>query len=164
MVKLISQQADSSKSISDSAKLEGMLHSMLSSPCNFTPLLHFILPVQYDEMRAFAEIWINPESDEKDMPDEVSSGMHILMVIDVDSIGRYEAEFFVYNKTIDFLLFCPKGYEAGYDELMRSMQKILYGTEYRIGKTQVAELEKTRSLMDVFKSLPYRRVGVDVKV
>ena len=164
LVKLISQQAESSKSITDSAKLEGMLHSMLSSPCNFTPLLHYILPLQFDEMKAFAEIWINPESDEKEMRDEASSGMHILMVIDVDGVGRYEAEFFVYNKTIDFLLFCPKGSEKGYDDLMRSMPQIFSGTEYRLGKTQVAELEKTRSLMDVFKSLPYRRVGVDVKV
>ncbi|NLT64591.1 MAG: hypothetical protein GXY01_09105 [Clostridiales bacterium] len=70
----------------------------------------------------------------------------------------------MYNSTIDFLLFCPKGYETGYEELMRGIPKILYGTEYRLGKTQVAALEKTRSLMDVFKSLPYRRVGVDVKV
>lgn len=165
LVKLISQQAEQGKaSVSDSVKLEGILHSLLSSPCNFTPLLHFILPLQFDDMRAFAEIWINPESDEKDMPEDVSSGMHILMVIDVDSVGRFEAEFFVYNSTIDFLLFCPKGYETGYEELMRGIPKILYGTEYRLGKTQVAALEKTRSLMDVFKSLPYRRVGVDVKV
>ena len=87
-----------------------------------------------------------------------------MMVIDVESVGRFEAEFFVHDGIIDFSLFCPDGTQAGYEELMRSMPKLLYGTEYRIGTTRVAPLENTRSLMDVFKSLPYRRVGVDVKI
>jgi len=164
LIKLISQQIENGHNPADAAKMEKMLHSLLSSPCNFTPLLHFILPLQHGDMRAFAEIWINPESDEKDMPESSSPGMHLLMVIDVDDVGRFEAEFFVYNSTIDFLLYCPKGCEAGYEELMKSMPKLLYGTEYHSGRTEVLTFENTRSLMDVFKSLPIRRVGVDVKI
>lgn len=166
LVELISRQVELSKtSVSESAKLEGILHSLLSSPCNFTPLLHFILPLQYNDIKAFAEIWINPDSDEKDMPEEAEgSGIHILMVVDAENTGRFEAEFFVYNSTIDFLLLCPEGCENEYTEMMKDMPKLLLGTEYHIGKTRVATLEKTRSLMDVFKSLPYRRVGVDVKI
>ena len=164
LLKLISQQIENGNNPADIVKMEKMLHSLLSSPCNFTPLLHFILPLQQQDMRAFAEIWINPECDEKDMPENSSQGMHLLMVIDVDDVGRFEAEFFVYNSTIDFLLFCPKGCESGYEELMKSMPKLLYGTDYHIGRTEVLTFENTRSLMDVFKSLPFRRVGVDVKI
>lgn len=166
LVELISRQIESSKSsVSESAKLESILHSLLSSPCNFTPLLHFILPLQYDDMKAFAEVWINPESDEKDMPEEADgSGMHILMVIDVENTGRFEAEFYVYKSTIDFVLLCPSGCEKEYAEMMKDMPVLLSGTEYHVGKTRVAVLKETRSLMDVFKSLPYRRVGVDVKI
>jgi len=166
IVELLTKQNDSGKmSAADSLKMDGMLHSLLSSPCNFTPLLHFILPVQYDDTRSFAELWINPESDESDMPEDAGSGgMHILMVIDVDTVGRFEAEFYVYNNTVDFNLYCPKGSEAGYEEMMKAMPKLFYGSDYHLGKTQVETFEKTRSLMEVFKSLPYRRVGVDVKI
>lgn len=166
LVELITKQTSSGKmSVADSLKMENMLHSLLSSPCNFTPLLHFILPVQYEDTRSFAEVWINPESDESDMPEGAGSGgMHFLMVIDVDTVGRFEAEFFVYNNTVDFNLYCPKGSEAGYEEMMKSVPKLFAGTDYHLGKTQVAPFEKTRSLMEVFKSLPYRRVGVDVKI
>ncbi|NLV86786.1 MAG: hypothetical protein GX025_06175 [Clostridiales bacterium] len=165
IIELISRQRTAEgMSESDYAKTDKMLHSLLSSPCNFTPLLHFILPLQQDDMRAFAEIWINPEGDDKDMPDGVSGGMHFLMVIDVESVGRFEAEFFVRDGVIDMALYCPEGTQAGYEELMRSMPKLVYGTNYRIGTTRVAPLENPRSLMDVFKSLPYRRVGVDVKI
>lgn len=167
LVELITRQTESGKmSVADTLKMEGMLHSLLSSPCNFTPLLHFILPVQYEDSRSFAEVWINPESDESDMPEGAGSGgMHILMVIDVDTVGRFEAEYFVYgNNNVDINLYCPKGSESSYEDMMKTIPKLFYGTDYHLGKTQVAPFEKTRSLMEVFKSLPYRRVGVDVKI
>lgn len=47
-------------------KVEKIIHSLLSSPCNFTPLLHFVLPVQYQDLHSFAEIWINPNGGEDD--------------------------------------------------------------------------------------------------
>lgn len=164
LIKFISQQAEMGTSPTDALKLEKMLHSLLSSPCNFTPLLHFILPLQYNDARAFAELWINPDSDEKDMPENVSQGIHLLMVIDIEAVGRFEAELFAYDSTIDFLLYCPKGCEAGYEELVKSLPKLLSGTQYHAGRTEVLTFENTRSLMDVFKSLPYRRVGVDVNI
>lgn len=164
LITLISQQSARSANPADAAKLEKMLHSLLSSPCNFTPLLHFILPLQYNDMRAFAELWINPDSDEHDMPEGAAPGIHFLMVVDVEHVGRFEAEFFVYNSTIDFNLYCPKGSEAGYEGLMKAFPKLLYGSPYHAGKTELRPFEGTRSLMDVFKSLPYRRVGVDVKI
>ncbi|MFB0920123.1 MAG: antitoxin [Oscillospiraceae bacterium] len=164
IIRLISQQKEAGTSPADASKLEKMLYSLLSSPCNFTPLLHFILPLQYNDMRAFAELWINPEIDEKDIPENASQGMHLLMVIDVEGVGRFEAEFSVYNSTVDFSLYCPKGCEQGYEDFMKSLPKFFSGTSYHVGKTEVLTFENTRSLMDVFKSLPYRRVGVDVKI
>ena len=164
IIRLISQQREAGANSTDAAKLEKMLYSLLSSPCNFTPLLHFILPLQYNDMRAFAELWINPEFSEKDAPDNSSQGMHLLMVIDVEGVGRFEAEFSVCNSKIDFSLYCPKGCESGFEELMKTIPKLFYGTNYHLGKTEVLTFESTRSLMDVFKSLPYRRVGVDVKI
>lgn len=164
IIRLISQQRDAGANSSDATKLEKMLYSLLSSPCNFTPLLHFILPLQYNDMRAFAELWINPESNEKDTTENASQGMQLLMVIDVEGVGRFEAEFSVHNTTVDFSLYCPKGCETGYEELVKSFPKLFNGTSYHVGKTEVLTFENTRSLMDVFKSLPYRRVGVDVKI
>lgn len=164
LIKLIEQQAERGTNPADEIKLEKMLHSLLSSPCNFTPLLHFILPLQYREIRAFAELWINPDSDENDMPGNASRGIHLLMVMDIEGVGRFEAEFCVCGDTIDFFLYCPKECEPEYENLVKSLPKLLDNTQYRAGRTKVLTFETTRSLMDVFRSLPYRRVGVDVKI
>jgi len=150
--------------VSEMNKLETALHGLLLSPCNFTPLLHFMLPLQQDDMRALAEIWINREANEQEKADSSGEAIHVLMVIDINDVGRFEAEFYVHNSTIDFHLYCPEGSEKDYEELVRGIPKLLYGTEYHLGKTHLATLNKTRALTDVFKSLPHRGVGVNVKV
>lgn len=166
LIGLLSRQvSQETESVSDAARNEKILHSLLSSPCNFTPLLHYILPAYADSFRAFAEVWIHTgsESDGQNRPGS-EDGLHFLVVIDVEHVGRFEAEFFVRGRVIDFFLYCPPGLEGAYQPLISSFPSILSETEYRAGKASVRALQKTRSLMDVFKSLPYKRVGVDVKI
>lgn len=165
LVDLVSVQSKEDMSLNEQVRLEKIIHSLLSSPCNFTPLLHFVIPVLFGDMRSFAEIWINPNSDDHDdAHDPAERGIHMLLVIDVDAIGRFEAELFVKGKSIDLALFCPPGSERAYAGLRDGLSKAMAATEYRLGEVRVEPLERSRSLMSVFKSLPYRRTGVDVKV
>lgn len=167
MIKMLRKQSSNPDlSPSEADKLENILHSLLSSPCNFTPLLHFVIPSMLEDIRAFAEIWINPDSDEKDMPEGVTQGIHLLMVVDAEAIGRFEAEVFAYDKTVDINLFCPPEFERRFSTLVPDMMNELRGKgfSYRIGNVKLKPLAKARSLMDVFKSLPYKRVGVDVRI
>lgn len=156
--------SNESLSAGDEARIEQILHSLLSSPCNFTPLLHFIIPVEYQDMRSFAEIWINPESDEKDMPKGAGKGVHFLLVIDAEGVGRFEADVYIHERTVDFNLLCPPGLESFFSTLSTPLSQTFASMDYRVGSIQFAPLERPRSLMEVFKSLPYKRMGLDVKV
>lgn len=169
LVSLLNFQSSTSKeSLMDVAKTEKILHSLLSSPCNFTPLLHYIIPSVFGDVRSFAEMWINPQSDEHDYPEGSTKGkgIHFLMVMDIDGVGRFEVEFFAHETTklIDLSLYCPKGLEPQFTTMVRSLPGLLRNAEYKLGKAKIDTMKEPRSLMDVFKSLPYRRVGVDVTI
>ena len=151
---------------SSSDKLEKIIHSLLCSPCNFTPLRHFVLPVQYEGLQSFAEIWINPNGgeDDRDRPSDGTQVIHMLLAFDVGGIGRFELELFVRDKTIDFSLYCPPAYTRLYGDIKNDLRSCAGNTGYRFGEVRVDRLDRPRSLMDVFKSLPYKRTGVDVKI
>ena len=40
-----------------------MLQGLLSAPGVFTPLLHFLVPMNMDGMKAFGELWADPDAD-----------------------------------------------------------------------------------------------------
>lgn len=165
LVSMIGKEASrEGLSSSEEKRIDNILQSLLSSPCNYTPLLHFVVPAFFEDIRAFAELWINPESDAKDMPRGVDHGVHLLMVIDAEAAGRFEAEVFAHDKIVDLHLFCPPEYEKQIRPYLSEITGALKNTAYRIGQVRLAPLERARSLMDVFKSLPYKRVGVDVTI
>ncbi len=165
LTSLVSHQSGTEPmSASEAAKIENILHSLLSSPCNFTPLLHFIIPATHGETQAFAEIWINPESDEKDMQNGATEGIHFLMVMDVEGSGRFEAELFAHGQTLDLALFIPPPLLEGFSSLPQKISRVMNSTSYKLGKVSMEPMLNSRSLMEVFKSLPYRRVGIDVKI
>jgi len=167
LTRILQRQMSSEEIMASSSdKLEKIIHSLLCSPCNFTPLLHFVLPVQYEDLQSFAEIWINPNGgeDDRDRPADSARVIHMLLAFDVGGIGRFELELFVRDKVIDFSLYCPPAYTRLYGEVKNELRQCVGNTGYRFGEIKVDRLDRPRSLMDVFKSLPYKRTGVDVKI
>jgi len=167
LAKILDRQAqDEDLNLVNAEKIEKIIHSLLSSPCNFTPLLHYVVPVQSDMMKAFAEMWINPNGQD-DEPERRKGGgkaLHVLTVFDIQGIGRFEVELYVQEKNIDVALFCPPGYLREFQSVRDGLAACVANSSYRVGDIRIDKLEHTRSLMDVFKSLPYKRTGVNVKI
>lgn len=166
LAKLIGRQAQSEDlNMVNAEKLDRIVHSLLSSPCNFTPLLHFILPVQDDMMKSFAEIWIDQDGErENEGRSEGDRQIHVLVVFDVEGIGQLEAELYLKNQSISLHLFCPPAYVDAFSGIGRAMAGSLDTTEYRFEEITVDKMERQRSLMDVFKTLPHKRTGINVTV
>lgn len=166
LAKLLGEQAaDEQMTLVNADKIERIIHSLLSSPCNFTPLLHFIIPVQDMDMKSFAEIWIDPNSaQEHEGTSGVQESVHMLIVFDIDGIGQFEAELFVVDRKISLSLLCPTTYLEQFSRISSVIPKVASGTQYTFSDIKIDKLERQRSLMDVFKALPYKRTGIDVKV
>ena len=152
-------------SLISSEKIEKIIHSLLSSPCNFTPLLHYIIPVADGNIRSFAEMWIDPNAESLDAKGNVVTDcIHMLIVFDIEGLGRFEAELAASGKDILVNLYCPQTYMAAFSAMASNIHEQIDVTGYRLLGFSVDKLERQRSLMDVFKTLPHKRTGVDVKV
>ena len=73
----------------------GLVHSMLTAPGVFTPLLHYVLPVQIGDLKTFGEVWIDNKTLETG---EKSDSHHIFLTFDIEHIGVFELEMFTYAK------------------------------------------------------------------
>lgn len=149
-----------------SESIEKIVHSLLSSPSNFTPLLHFIIPVEYMDVRAFGELWIDPNAGDNKSKEQsdMADTSHVLAVFDVEEIGRFEVELFIENKRIAMNLLCPPPYLDFFKQIDKPIRKAVAQTEYSFEAINIDELERTHSLMEVFTELPYKRMGIDVRI
>ena len=168
LIEMIKRQSDAEDAgKAEAGQVDKILHSLLSSPCNFTPLLHFVVPSYKDDVKAFAEIWINPYDDENGaMGVGAGRNIHILMVLDVEILGRFEVELKIRDRIIDLSLHCPPAHKDKFADMLAGLPERLrrLDTRYRFGALGVEVTDHSRSLMEVFKTLPYKRMGMDIRV
>lgn len=147
-------------------KIEKIIYSMLSSPTNYTPLLHYVIPVEYQNQHSFAEVWIDPNAQEEGKSKKGKKGdtMQVLVAFDIEQLGRFEAELKVYNNSMSAYIFVPKGLLETFKDMNDAIIQGIAKTKYSFENVEIRELDKPRSLMDVFHNLPLRRSGVNVKV
>lgn len=149
----------------DPNSVDKIIHSLLSSPCNYTPLLHFIIPVEYMDLKSFAEIWINPNDEEESKKGgKNEQNIHMLIIFDIEGIGQFETELFVKDKKIDLIIFCPQRYADSFKGIAGDLRKCISFSDYTFGEIKFDEMKETRSLIQVFKTLPFKRTGVDVRI
>jgi hypothetical protein len=81
-------------------------------------------------------------------------------------LGRFEAELKVRDSIIDLSLHCPDGWENRFTGMLAELPAKIRNldTPYRLGRIAIETLDHSRSLMEVFKTLPYKRMGVDIRV
>lgn len=169
LVKILEKQADSESVMQlKGESVESVIHSLLSSPSNFTPLLHFIVPIDNGITKAFGEMWINPDEENKKgskrQSDVPVRTIHMLLVFDIPDVGRFETELYVQDKKINMSLMCPASMDEYMDSLAAELHECIRFSEYSFDRIKVAKLEKPRSLIEVFPALPQKRTGINVRI
>lgn len=169
LVKILEKQTDSESVMQMRGEsVENVIHSLLSSPSNFTPLLHFIIPIDDGQTKAFGEMWINPDEENKksskNSQGEPVRTIHMLLVFDIPDMGRFETELFVQDKKIDLSVMCPASMQDKMNELSSQLRDCIKFSEYKFDKINISKLEKPRSLIEVFPALPQKRTGINVTI
>ncbi len=172
LVKILHKQTNSESVMQlKGESVESVIHSLLSSPSNFTPLLHFVIPIDDGIFKAFGEMWINPDEEEKKTKKKSKSisgiderMIHMLLVFDIPDVGRFETELWVKGKKINMDIFCPPIMDNYTNELSADLRKSIDFSGYSFDEIKVGKLEKTRSLVEVFPTLPQKRTGINVKI
>lgn len=138
-------------------KLEKIVISLLSSPSNFVPLLHFILPMQGNKLQAYSEVWVDIE--ESNHKDEQS--IHVLCAIEIESLGHFEIELFNKHKYIKVDIFCPELLLESFKPIISKFSKHILDSNFNLDNVRILPLTQKRSLMDVFEHLSLKQSGLD---
>ena len=138
-----------------------MLQGLLSAPGVFTPLLHFLVPMNMDGMKAFGELWADPDAGGAKTGED---GNHLFLCFDIENVGYFELEVYAYGKSINISLMCPAGTEKNYQPLKSKIPAIAEACGYSADKMLIEPLKRRRDLTNVFPKLKGRRSGLNVSV
>jgi hypothetical protein len=147
-----------------------MVRSLLAAPGSNTPLVHMMAPLQLDGLRAFGEIWVDPNAEWLD-PDGKKDGKsrdgaqvsHVFLAFDVENTGYFEMELYAREKELNISISCPNGQEERFAKLSEIIPKLVQSQGYTAKNMMISSIFKPRELSDVFPKLTKEITELNVK-
>lgn len=148
----------------DNFNASNLLQSMLNAPGVFTPLAHFVLPLQIEDTRAFGELWVDNDADKDNSAQGGGSKQHhLFLTFDVESIGRFEINAYQTNSDLSLSVLYPQSYAEKIQPLQKKVTQIAAGLGYNTKEFATGLLTKPHTLTEVFPKITDNRRTFNVK-
>lgn len=147
----------------DSFNASNLLQSMINAPGVMTPLAHFILPLQIENTRAFGELWVDNDDDSMPKSGGMAKRYHLFLTFDVDNLGRFEADIYAGENSVDISLLHPPAFARRIDNVINRVNRIAAGAGYNVNRFETGVLKSPHNLTQIFPKLIERRAGLNVQ-
>ncbi len=148
----------------DSFNASNLLQSLLNAPGVYTPLAHYILPLEVANTRAFGELWVDNDENNPNNTPGTQRNYHLFLTFDIDSIGRFELDMYALGDNVDLSLLYPPRFEREVDPMKDRINKVIRNIGYNTQSFETAPLKKPHNLVDVFPKIEDKRVTLNKRV
>ncbi|MCH5204594.1 MAG: hypothetical protein J1F03_07585 [Oscillospiraceae bacterium] len=148
----------------DSFNAANLLQSLLNAPGVFTPLAHYILPLQAGGTKAFGELWVDNDENNPNNTPGTQRNYHLFLTFDIDSIGRFEVDMYALGNEVNLSLLYPPKFEREIEPLKERVNKIIKNTGYSARAFETAPLKKPHNLLEVFPKINDKRTTLNKRV
>ena len=114
----------------DSFNAANLLQSLLNAPGVFTPLAHYILPLEVNNTRAFGELWVDNDENNPNNTPGTQRNYHLFLTFDVESIGRFEVDMYAIGEEVNLTLLYPTRFDKEIDAMKERITKIIRNGGY----------------------------------
>lgn len=148
----------------DSFNAANLLQSLLNAPGVFTPLAHYILPLQVQDTRAFGELWVDNDENNPNNTPGTQRNYHLFLTFDVESIGRFEVDMYALGEEVNISLLYPPRFEKEIDPMKERLTKIIRNSGYQARTFETAPLKKPHNLVEVFPKITDKRTTLNKRI
>ncbi|MDE7194990.1 MAG: hypothetical protein K2O14_13640 [Oscillospiraceae bacterium] len=148
----------------DSFNASNLLQSLLNAPGVFTPLAHYILPLDVDGTKAFGELWVDNDENNPNNTPSTQRNYHLFLTFDVESIGRFELDMYALGEDVNIALLYPNRFENQIEPMKQRINKIIRNIGYNAKTFETAPLKKPHNLPDIFPKILDRRTSLNKRV
>lgn len=148
----------------DSFNASNLLQSLLNAPGVFTPLAHYILPLDVNGTKAFGELWVDNDENNPNNTPSTQRNYHLFLTFDVESIGRFELDMYALGEDVNIALLYPNRFENQIDPMKQRINKIIRNIGYNAKTFETAPLKKPHNLPDIFPKILDRRTSLNKRV
>jgi len=167
-LKLIDSGIKESKNLVNKGTMEDMAESLLFSQDVHIPLTHMFLPLNFNNMFMFSEIWIGKEYEISDK-DKKNKQIYVqtykvFITFDIQNVGNFETTLVLKESRLSLDIFVPNCLTGSIETIKNDLNKILSKNNLSVSSLNINEIIRKRRFSEVFSNLSERKSGVDVTI
>ncbi len=148
----------------DSFNATNLLQSLLNAPGVFTPLAHYILPLDVDGTKAFGELWVDNDENNPNNTPGTQRNYHLFLTFDVESIGRFELDMYAIGDEVNLALLYPPRFDKQIEPMKDRVNKIIRNIGYNTRTFETAPLKTPHNLTEIFPKIVDKRTTLNTRV
>lgn len=148
----------------DSFNATNLLQSLLNAPGVFTPLAHYILPLDVDGTKAFGELWVDNDENNPNNTPGTQRNYHLFLTFDVESIGRFEVDLYALGDEVNLTLLYPQRFEKQIEPMKDRINKVVRNVGYNTRTFETAPLKAPHNLTEIFPKIVDKRTTLNTRV
>ncbi len=139
-----------------------IMNGMLINESVYMPLLHFILPFQYEGNNVMSEMWVDPDA-RKDNEDE-GRKIKLFLKFDIQNVGKFELVMTLQNRQSRVQLFVPPQLAKQEKQIQAGVADILKRNGIRFSQLLVRERVRDRRVDEVFPEIREKERTINVRI
>lgn len=148
----------------DSFNAANLLQSLLNAPGVFTPLAHYILPLDVDGTKAFGELWVDNDENNPNNTPGTQRNYHLFLTFDIESIGRFEVDLYALGDEVNLALLYPPRFEKQIEPMKDRINKVVRNVGYTTRTFETAPLKAPHNLTEIFPKILDKRTTLNTRV
>lgn len=146
---------------------QNLMNSLLMNESVYMPLMHMMIPVNYQNHMMFSELWIDPDSQENQGNGKNGGqGRQLkgLIKFDIQGVGYFDLVFRYQEDAMSISLYYPETLKSEEKEIQKKLASILADNGLKAEDIQLGSREVPLTLTEVFPKIYEGRNSVNVRV
>lgn len=166
-LKLLESGVKESDNLVNKGLMEEMTESLLFSKDVHIPLTHLFLPLNYNGMFMFSELWVDKtyeKSSDKKKKQEYNQVYKVFITFDIQNLGYFETTLILKESKLALDIYVPSSLSNDIEKIKNDLNNILSKNNLSVSNLSVQESVKKRKFNEVFTNLAERKSSVDVTI
>ena len=166
-LKLLEAGVKESENLVNKGLMEEMTESLLFSQNVHIPLTHMFLPLNYNGMFMFSELWVGKsyeENSDKKKKQEFVQAYKVFLTFDIQNLGYFETTLIMKESKLALDIYVPSSLANDIDTIKNELKNILNKNNLNVANLSVQESVKKRRFNEIFTNLTERKSSVDVTI
>ncbi|MFR1832435.1 MAG: hypothetical protein ACLSX5_04655 [Lachnospiraceae bacterium] len=158
---LLLKGAEGKAGLENIQQFYNILNGMLINESVYLPLLHLLVPFQYQGKDVMSEIWADPDADKEQGG---SRKIKMFFKFDIRELGRFDMVLSMQDRQMDMQLYIPPVLTDETASIQGNISEILKKNGLDVSRLLVREKKGELRLQDVFPEIQEKERTINVRI